>query len=638
MNKLHGSIPNELGKLSGLGYFQLYGNNLSGMIPSSIYNISSIYYFSVTRNQLHGQLPLDVGLTLPNLEIFAGGVNSFTGRIPVSLANASKLKIVDFAINGLTGSITGDLGRLQGLERINFDDNRLGRGDIDGLSFFTFLANCSSLKVLGLANNGFGGEFPSSIANLSTQLQVLSLGLNLIHGNIPIAIGNLVNLTLLGLEENNLSGSIPDVIGRLHKLEELDLNTNKFSGSFPSSFGNLTALTWLSMQENKVEGSIPPSLGDCQLLQALNLSRNNLNGTIPKQVFGLSSLSVSLSMAHNFLTGSLPVEVGNLKNLAELDLSGNKLSGEIPSSLASCTSLVYLRLASNTFEGKIPQSLQSLRGLEELDLSSNNLTGQIPEFLGKLVPLRLLNLSFNELDGEVPKEGIFANATVISVIGNDKLCGGVPELLLPVCSWKKPGKLLTSNVIQVIAAVTLALLLLCSFGIYRTVKNSRRHSTALSSSDGQLHLSYWDVSKSTNNFSEENLIGSGSFGHVYKATLPGDRKIVAIKLLNLQQQGASRSFIDECNALRSIRHRNILRIITVCSSIDHQGNDFKALVFEFLSNGSLDQWQHPSDEDKRRNKKLSLIQRLNIAIGVAYLLLHCIISITIVKLPLCTAI
>ncbi|TXG58783.1 hypothetical protein EZV62_016612 [Acer yangbiense] len=95
------------------------------------------------------------------------------------------------------------------------------------------------------------------------------------------------------------------------------------------------------------------------------------------------------------------------------------------------------------------------------------------------------NLSFNELDGEVSKEGILANATAISLIGNDKLCGGVSELLLPVCSRKKPGKLLTPNVIRVVAAVTFALLLLCSFSIYLIVKKSRRHSTALSS-NGQL--------------------------------------------------------------------------------------------------------------------------------------------------------
>ena len=90
-NSFQGSIPSELGLLSGLGKFQLYRDYLSGTIPSLIYYISFIYYFSVTLNQLHGSIPLDVGLTLPNHQIFAGAVNSFTGTIPTSLSNASQL-------------------------------------------------------------------------------------------------------------------------------------------------------------------------------------------------------------------------------------------------------------------------------------------------------------------------------------------------------------------------------------------------------------------------------------------------------------------------------------------------------------------------------------------------------------------
>ncbi|RXI01378.1 hypothetical protein DVH24_014727 [Malus domestica] len=50
---------------------------------------------------LHGEIPPDVGITLPNLEVFAGGVNKFTGTIPLSLANASRLQVLDFATNDL---------------------------------------------------------------------------------------------------------------------------------------------------------------------------------------------------------------------------------------------------------------------------------------------------------------------------------------------------------------------------------------------------------------------------------------------------------------------------------------------------------------------------------------------------------
>ncbi|XP_031251503.1 probable LRR receptor-like serine/threonine-protein kinase At3g47570 [Pistacia vera] len=281
------------------------------------------------------------------------------------------------------------------------------------------------------------------------------------------------------------------------------------------------------------------------------------------------------------------------------------------------------------FGGTIPESLKSLRGLEELDLSWNNLSGQIPEFFGQFLFLKYLNLSYNKLEGEVPKEGIFANASAnISLIGNEKLCGGVPELLLNVCSTKASKKHINKRVvISIIIGVTVATLLVISFVLYYKKKSSRTSSTT-SSIESQLCLSYSDILKSTDNFSNENLLGVGSCGSVYKGTLSGDGKIVAIKVLKVQHQRALKSFIDECNALKSIRHRNILKIITVCSSVDYEGNDFKSLVFEFMSNGSLDNWLHPvPNEQPVGIKNLTLMQRLNVAIDVAfafdYLHHHC---------------
>uniref|UniRef100_A0A251SM28 Putative tyrosine-protein kinase, neurotrophic receptor, type 1 n=1 Tax=Helianthus annuus TaxID=4232 RepID=A0A251SM28_HELAN len=51
----------------------------------------------------------------------------------------------------------------------------------------------------------------------------------------------------------------------------------------------------------------------------------------------------------------------------------------------------------------------------------------------------------------------------------------------------------------------------------------------------------------------------------------------------------------ECEALRNIRHRNLVKVITACSSVDFQGNDFKALVFDFMPNGSLESWLYSVD-------------------------------------------
>jgi serine/threonine protein kinase len=69
---------------------------------------------------------------------------------------------------------------------------------------------------------------------------------------------------------------------------------------------------------------------------------------------------------------------------------------------------------------------------------------------------------------------------------------------------------------------------------------------------------------------------------------------IAIKVLNLLRRGASKSFLDECEALKSIRHRNLVKILTVCLGVDYQANNFKALVCEFMVNGSLEGWLHPT--------------------------------------------
>ena len=56
-----------------------------------------------------------------------------------------------------------------------------------------------------------------------------------------------------------------------------------------------------------------------------------------------------------------------------------------------------------------------------------------------------------------------------------------------------------------------------------------------------------------------------------------------------------------------------MKILTCCSSTDHNGNEFKALVFKYMSNGSLDEWLHRENQ----SRSLTLVQRLNIAVDVA---------------------
>ncbi|XP_077232513.1 uncharacterized protein LOC143869840 [Tasmannia lanceolata] len=622
-NSLEGSIPNELGRLVRLQHLSISSNKVSGMIPHSLYNISSLVKFAMPKNLLYGSLSPNLGLNLPNLEHFLIANNLFTGPIPVSIANASRLTQIDFGTNNFSGSLPMNFGSLQGLNFLSFDTNKLGsRGKLNDLNFLTSLTNCSSLEWLGLATNYISGVLPNSIANLSTQLITLTLGRNQVYGSIPLGIENLVSLTSLGMEENSLTGTIPVGIGKLNKLIKLSLSQNELFGQIPPSIGNISQLSGLDLHGNNLEGSIPSGLGKLEHMQELYLYNNNLSGIIPIHILNLSSLTQGLDLSHNSFTGSLASEVGNLNQLGELDISFNNLSGEIPNTLGNCVSLENLLMDHNFLHGIIPSSLSALKGIMALDLSHNNLSGKIPKYLEKFDFLEYLDLSFNDLEGEVPKEGIFRNASKIFVQGNNFLCGGILELQLPACSvqfYKKHGRSYSLRVIISIAIPILCLILFsCFLTIFYWIRKSRKEpSTASSLGDQFFKVSYAELLRATNEFSLDNLIGVGSYGSVYKGILDNNQRAIAVKVLNLQQRGAYKSFDAECEALRNIRHRNLVRVLTSCSSIDFHGNDFRALVFEYMPNGNLESWLQQRGDGQHPLRNLTLIQRLNIAIDVA---------------------
>ncbi|KAK4731334.1 hypothetical protein R3W88_024322 [Solanum pinnatisectum] len=180
--------------------------------------------------------------------------------------------------------------------------------------------------------------------------------------------------------------------------------------------------------------------------------------------------------------------------------------------------------------------------LEFLDLCYNNLVGEIPKSLKALVSLKYLNFSFNKLIGEIPIGGPFLNATGQSFLSNDALCGDAKF------------NVTTCNICQ----------------------------TNVSPLKGHERISYYKIEQAIEGFNETNLLGNGSFCKVYKGILK-DGTLFAAKVFNVQLESALRSFDIECEILRNLHHRNLTKVITNFSNLD-----FKALVLEYMPNGTLD--------------------------------------------------
>ncbi|PHT37712.1 hypothetical protein CQW23_21285 [Capsicum baccatum] len=94
---------------------------------------------------------------------------------------------------------------------------------------------------------------------------------------------------------------------------------------------------------------------------------------------------------------------------------------------------------------------------------------------------------------------------------------------------------------------------------------------------------YIEVERATQGFDQCYLLGCGGFGSVYKGTFANEMTL-SIEVFNLQIEGAFKSFYTECDVLRNLRHRNLIKVISSCTNID-----FKALLQEYMPNGSLDQ-------------------------------------------------
>ncbi|KAH0672173.1 hypothetical protein KY284_023260 [Solanum tuberosum] len=596
-NNLKGSLPREIGNLTKMHILQLDQNIFTGEIPKEIRNLVELEELNLWDNRFGG--PLDI-------EIFnISGLTNLVGTIPHSITNCSKLTILELSYNKLTGFIPNSLGYLTRLQVLNLEGNSLTTDSF--LNFLTSLTNCRNLINLILSFNPLNDMLPVSIGNLSTSLMRFSASICQIKGRIPNEVGNLSTLLDLDLSNNNLIGSIPTSTRNLRNLQRLYLHNNKLSGFIGDSLCKLQHLGAIYFGKNEFSGSLPNCLGNVTSLREIHMGSNKFSSNIPASLGNLKDV-LSLDLSSNNMVGSLPLEIGNLKAATLIDLSMNQFSNGIPIEIGGLQNLVHLSLRHNKLQGSIPDSLSNMVGLEFLDLSHNNISGTIPMSLEKLQNMKYFNVSVNMLHGEIPSGGPFKNLSSQFFINNEALCGS-SRFSVPPCPTSSKHrsnrkKLLVLFLMLGVALVFVPITLLFVWIRYRRDKKYPQQDDSLSIAT-RGRISYYELLQATDSLSESNLIGSGSFGSVYKGILRSGTAI-AVKVFNLQLDMAFKSFDTECDVLRNLRHRNLIKVITSCSNID-----FKALVLEYMPNGSLEKYLYS------HNYFLDIKQRLRIIIDVA---------------------
>ncbi|XP_020577723.1 L-type lectin-domain containing receptor kinase IV.1-like [Phalaenopsis equestris] len=183
--------------------------------------------------------------------------------------------------------------------------------------------------------------------------------------------------------------------------------------------------------------------------------------------------------------------------------------------------------------------------------------------------------------------------------------------LLPLSQTKKRNRTI-AYWLPVAVVVFLIIILSVPFLVFR-----RRRQLAESAEDwemeyGPKRFSYGDLHRATRGFSDENFLGSGGFGEVYRGVLAKSKQAIAVKRISHDSKQGMKEFIAEISSIGRLRHRNLVQLIGYTR---RRGK--LMLVYDFMPNGSLDNYLF-----NRVDQSLTWKQRFHIIKGIAAGLLY----------------
>ncbi|GJW50032.1 kinase-like domain-containing protein [Tanacetum coccineum] len=435
------------------------------------------------------------------------------------------------------------------------------------------------VTVLHLKSQGLEGSLSPHVGNLSF-LRKLSLPNNSFQGTIPHELGRLFRLRHLYLSVNRFSGVIPTNLSRCSNLEDLWLSENMLAGSIPKEMSLLSKLSRLVISKNNLTGGIPPFLGNITLMKFFSASGNPFGGSIPNTLGLWKSLTTFYCYDCN-LYGSIPHSIFNLTLLVNFSLSENHLTGSLPSEIGNqLPNLEWLQLWGNELTGILPPSISNCSKLEYLEMSRNNFSGKLTIDFSKLRDIYLIRLHHINFHGR-------GEADDMMFIDSLKNCTKLEWLELENCNLIGVLPVLIGNLSDQLSFLSLG---------------ENQLFGSLPSSIGSL-VGLTTLDLDANQFKE-------------KSPLPLVRipqfldKWVSLEVLDL-------SFNDFEGEVP------LVGVFCQSQNVDFQGNDFKALMYEYMPNGSVHDWLHSS----ANTSKLNLLQRINILRDVAtaldYLHIRC---------------
>lgn len=657
-NQMVGRIP-DLSGLRNLQVLDLSANYFSGSIPSWLGNLTGLLSLGLGENEYtEGEIPDTLG-NLKNLTWLYLGGSYLVGEIPESIYEMKALKTLDISRNKISGKLSRSISKLENLYKIELFSNNL-TGQIP-----PELANLTNLQEIDISANNMYGKLPEEIGNMS-NLVVFQLYENNFFGELPVGFGDMQHLIGFSIYANGFTGMIPENFGRFSPLESIDISENQFSGDFPKFLCESRKLRFLLALQNNFSGNFPESYVSCKSLERFRISRNSLSGKIPDELWALPFVKIidlayndftgevssyigfspslnelilvknrfsgklpsdlgklvnleKLYLSNNNFYGEIPPEIGSLKQLSSLHIEENLLTGSIPTELGHCARLVDLNLAWNSLSGSIPQSVSLMTSLNSLNISGNKLTSSIPDYL---VTMKLSSVDFSEnlFYGRIPS-GLFIIGGEKAFVGNKGLC--VEENLklssnsnLKICAKSHgPKRIFADKIVLLffiasIFVLILALLLLSSCRCLKDGKEKNLQCQKEISQKWKL-ASFHQVDIEADqicNLDEDNLIGSGSTGKVYRVELRKNSVVVAVKQLG--KGDSVKILAAEMEILGKIRHRNILKLYACLLK-----GESNFLVFEYMPNGNLFQALHRQINDGKPD--LDWNQRYKIALGAA---------------------